>query len=90
MGSDTAEPAWSITPSEMTRPGLVLLVSDRKCFACGTPKVYAEPTLGLAVKAGGLQATETCVNSSCVAALGALPLLKALQDVLKRMQRGEA
>lgn len=79
-------PAWSVTPSEEPRVGLVLLVSDAKCLLCGAPKVYAGPTLGLSVASGGLQARETCMNTPCPAALQALPLLQALQGTLKKLK----
>lgn len=63
------------------RPGLLLLISDEFCGLCGSPKVYAEPSRGLR-EAAGVETSVVCVNTHCLMALRAAPLLKSLQKVV--------
>lgn len=66
-------------------PGILLLVSDHKCGLCGAPKVYAEPTQGLAAMTRR-GPEEFCLSPPCPMALKAKPVLDDLQRVLKHLK----
>jgi hypothetical protein len=66
-------------------PGLLLLVSERKCGLCRAPLVYAEPTKGLLVYTQRGPA-EFCLSPPCPMALRAKPVLDDLQRVLKALK----
>lgn len=75
-----------VDPSATRRPGILLLVSDERCFLCGAPKVFAEPTQGLGSLSGRPDALLSCMNAPCPCALEAKPLLDDLRAVLKALK----